>query len=300
MTVASATPGAGRVPIAGSGGKLDAGYIPSGATGAALLAAATQADGKAALGLGAAALLDQAQNWTAQQTFGAGILAYGPGFDGGAGIFESSTAANSVTIKGVDSPSTYDVAYLLLHGGANEKRWVQGLTGTASTSGDLRWLAGNDAGGYDERMRLTNAGSLGIGLLPVAGAGLLQLASGTTQANGIAFGGVRLYRSGAGYLTLASTESTDPVLWAVSSSGPSCIFGADAGSGLFGTTSAHELALRTSNSLRIRIAPNGYLHFGGGAPVAPMSLPAAATDAATTQALANALRAGLIAYGLAA
>lgn len=52
----------------------------------------------------------------------------------------------------------------------------------------------------------------------------------------------------------------------------------------------------------IRVGTNGsaaLLSFFGGSPVAKQSLPAAATDAATTQALANALRTLIINYGLA-
>lgn len=49
---------------------------------------------------------------------------------------------------------------------------------------------------------LLQNGNLGIGVTPTAGNGLLQLASGTTKANGIAFGtDAFLYRDASNSLT---------------------------------------------------------------------------------------------------
>ena len=65
-----------------------------------------------------------------------------------------------------------------------------------------------------------------------------------------------------------------------------------------GTIGAYDTAFREA----IRVGTNGsaaLLSFFGGSPVAKQSLPAAATDAASTQALANALRTLIINYGLA-
>ena len=53
----------------------------------------------------------------------------------------------------------------------------------------------------------------------------------------------------------------------------------------------------TSASLQLGGA-NGLLGFFGTAPIAEQTIAAAATDAATTQALANSIRTILLAYGL--
>lgn len=64
-----------------------------------------------------------------------------------------------------------------------------------------------------EWMRLQN-GNLGIGVTPTAGNGLLQLASGTTRANGIWMGDFPIFRAATGVLaigdgtTAASTQTT--------------------------------------------------------------------------------------------
>ena len=55
----------------------------------------------------------------------------------------------------------------------------------------------------DTSQNATFAGNVGIGVIPTSGNGLLQLASGTTKANGIAFGtDTFFYRAGAGNIAL--------------------------------------------------------------------------------------------------
>lgn len=100
-----------------------------------------------------------------------------------------------------------------------------------------------------EWMRLQN-GNLGIGVTPTAGNGLLQLASGTTKANGIAFGtDTFLYRGGAGILRLEATNPVHSIY-----NGTILLESYIAGSvGYFGTTTNHPFNLRTNNTDAINI-----------------------------------------------
>jgi hypothetical protein len=172
-------------------------------------------------------------------------------------------------------------------------------------------------------MRL-QGGNLGIGVAPTASNGLLQFASGTTKANGIAFGtDAFLFRYAAGIVAIGegvsgqktglrlsnlgtATSSYAAIDFAADGSASGSLFtAADAHSGSYdklniGTITNHPFCILTGNVRRIRVGAAGELHFSGGTPVAKPTLPAAATDAATTQALANAIRTALINNGLAA
>jgi hypothetical protein len=86
-------------------------------------------------------------------------------------------------------------------------------------------------------------GQVGIGVTPTANNGLLQLAAGTTKANGIAFGtDAFLYRSGANNLKLTGAGSSQLSFYLDDTNGP-----------YIGTTSAHVFRLISNNVTAITI-----------------------------------------------
>ena len=166
-----------------------------------------------------------------------------------------------------------------VHSGTNKGSWHQ-------------W-AGTPNGSLvrAEWMRL-QGGLLGVGTNPTAGNGLLQLASGTTRANGIAFGtDTFLFRPSAAILTLgdlagagktgfllqntgASAASYASIDFSSDGSATGTIFSASsAAAGSYdkfniGTITAHGVSIITTNARRLRIGTAGEYHFSGGTPVA--------------------------------
>jgi hypothetical protein len=170
-------------------------------------------------------------------------------------------------------------------------------------------------------MRLQNAALAIGGNTSVAGNGLLQLASGPTKANGVAFGtDTFFYRKSAGQVQLESSNSNRLTLHTINNDYSVLEF-------LTNDSSAHTVALQGSSygleiistagnsGLRVgfttgannpyKLWVNGSSRFDGNvgfnstAPIAKPTAAAAATDAATTQTLANSLRTILVNYGLA-
>jgi hypothetical protein len=173
--------------------------------------------------------------------------------------------------------------------------------------------------------------NLGIGVAPTAGNGLLQLASGTTKANGISMGtDLFVYRESGTRLAIADGASKkvqiNPTYIEIgvadgSTSDQTTLIDFHASEGTTGQTDyssriirsagangafmidnkgTGEVQITSNGAVHLRLGSGGEWHFSGGTPVAKPTLPAAATDAATTQALANAIRTALINNGLAA
>jgi hypothetical protein len=90
---------------------------------------------------------------------------------------------------------------------ANYNMRADGAHSGSNLGGYHQWRGVlNGSTSLAEWMRL-QGGNLGVGVAPTAGNGLLQLASGTTKANGIAFGtDTFLYRSGASLVRLDSAQ----------------------------------------------------------------------------------------------
>lgn len=168
-------------------------------------------------------------------------------------------------------------------------------------------------------MTLKNA-SLGIGTTPTVGNGLLQFASGTTKANGAMFGDVPVYRFQSYGLAIDTNAS----------SGHQVRVYDDASSPTLAIRAADnvyaQLLFRTYNGVTeddrfraradgsgllwqtwngsawtdmLKVSTTGVLAFYGASGSTRQTAAAAATDAATTQTLANSLRTILINLGLA-
>lgn len=109
---------------------------------------------------------------------------------------------------------------------------------------------------------------VGIAVSPTAGNGLLQIASGTTKANGIAFGTDGfLYRASANELRL--DQGASQTQFTCISNATQLIVQSLGGAtvGQIGTGSNHTLNIITNNSSRIVISNTGQIHMFGGTPV---------------------------------
>lgn len=82
----------------------------------------------------------------------------GAGFNGGRATFQSTDSGNGILVKGVDTPSMNDTAFIQFDDGGDLN--FIGLTGTNQVAGDLRMYVGGA-----ERMRLTDSGNIGIGTI---------------------------------------------------------------------------------------------------------------------------------------
>jgi hypothetical protein len=160
---------------------------------------------------GTVALLGLAQTWTAAQAF----RANGSHFFG----VVATTGLTNVTADGGNSGTNGGASYFVRGNGVTTAAWgnFSSILGGAydartviySASTDLLFNIGSATVG-----RFDTSGNLGIGVTPAAGNGLLQLASGTTRANGIWMGDFPIFRAGTGVLaigdgtTAASTQTT--------------------------------------------------------------------------------------------
>lgn len=115
-----------------------------------------------------------------------------------------------------------------------------------------------------------HAGQIGVGAAPTAGNGLLQLASGTTKANGVAFGtDVFAYRFGASTLRFENgvtqyyQASADVALSCISGAVETRVYSSNGGSvGYCGTWSNHPLVFRTNATDRLTITTTPNYGFG--------------------------------------
>jgi len=96
----------------------------------------------------------------------------------------------------------------------------------------------------------SNDNGLGLGVDPTAGDGLLQLATGTTKAAGIAFGNdTYLFRAAAGYIR--ALHASDTNIQAVSGAVAAVLRATAAGLAIIGTTTAHPMRFRTNDTDRL-------------------------------------------------
>ena len=177
----------------------------------------------------------------------------GSGFNGGNANFVSTSSANSVTVTGVNGAGVNDVSFYSFTDGTNNA--FIGLTGTNTTAGDLRFATGTTA---TEKMRITSAGNVGIGVNP-AGTGALEIKAGTASvapfefnagtnltspiAGAIEYDGTNFYATP----TIGTTEQRGAISviqqFVLSSNGSA--FGAAIGN-FFGSNSAVQLAATTT------------------------------------------------------
>ncbi len=231
---------------------------------------------------------------TGQVAIGGGVLrAAGSVYlGGGEGIWIWNGAAHTPRLNG-------DADYTRLYS-KDGTAVLYAAPGINYYDNDVHYF--RSTGGTFTRAELNTSG-FGIGISPTAGSGALQLATHTTQAGGIALGtDTFLHRNGAGLLTL--TGSNNSFLYLTSTNGPNLFLGADGANTYVGSIAAHPLYLRTNNTNAISINTSqhcsfaSHVGFNGVSAIAKPALNAAATDAATTQALVNQIRAALINYGL--
>lgn len=113
-------------------------------------------------------------------------------------------------------------------------------------------------------------GALGVDVGVTAGEGVLQVGttSGTTRANGARIGDINLYRKGANILAIEGVAGSNVRLDIARSTGVIGHIHAQAAAVQVGAQSAHELALVTADTARVRVGSAGELHFFGGTPVA--------------------------------
>lgn len=178
------------------------------------------------------------------------------------------TAAQTIRINSnselrIDSQNAANVAFLtLLNSGAGGRQYSINVGGNTSSFPNQFFVYDNTA--LATRLILDSSGNWGFSVAPTGGNGLIQLASGTTRVNGVAFGtDTFLYRGGTGTLRL---DATNPIFSIYN--GTTLLESYIAGSiGYFGTTTGHQLSLRTNNTDRIVISSTGQLHMFGGTPV---------------------------------
>ncbi len=103
---------------------------------------------------------------------------------------------------------------------------------------------------------LTLDGGAG-GLAPTTGNGFIQLASGTTKANGIAFGDWNVYRVGSGDLYSTPATGTDGYFSILRSTGERTVLGVGSGTAIVGAATNHPLALITNGASRFAISADG-------------------------------------------
>lgn len=173
-----------------------------------------------------------------------------------------------------------------------------------NASGHVWYNAPNAAAGtvatFAVAMQLDPNGNLGLGVTPTAGNGLLQIASGTSKANGFAMGAdIFGHRAGSNHfrfdlggtpiLEIYTSSNTVPVLrFTQNGTSNRCSIGAN------GTIMEFR---HNGGTLNMSMSETTWGVFGNR--ISKPTVAAAATDAATTQTLANSIRTILINYGLA-
>jgi hypothetical protein len=98
-----------------------------------------------------------------------------------------------------------------------------------------------------------NSNGFGIGAPPTAGNGLVQLASGTTRANGVSHGDTYQFRNASGQIAQTGPAATDIVYNITRSTGESAYFYVGSGVILLGSSSSTPLNIRTANVTALAI-----------------------------------------------
>jgi hypothetical protein len=230
------------------------------------------------------------------------------------------TGANTpLLLRNNNNVASIDI-YVSSAGTADQRR-VKFLPFVSAGTSRLEVQRVTDAGVYQSTLLsydLTGAaagvaiGALYVGALTptsaVAGNGIIQFASSTTKAGGLGFSDVFGFRFGAGNFRFQSVGSG---FWCELSVMDAAgvvdtRIRSSTSSGNVGTQTNHSFILVTNNTTAITIDATqkvtfaGNVGFNGTTAIAKPTAAASATDAATTQTLANSLRTILINYGLAA
>jgi hypothetical protein len=122
-----------------------------------------------------------------------------------------------------------------------------------------------------ERLRLDTSGRIGVGTVPVATIGLLQLPQGTTRDQGLALGSdMSMYRYNTG--SLAIDSGGGDVTAALQRGATRTYLAATAGGGYLVTDTNLPLTFRTANTDRMVIAGGGNVGIGTAAPAARLDV----------------------------
>ena len=255
-------------------------------------------------------------NWNARNHGAYTVVASGTATDPGTPAVghEFTTLVRNGTVT--TSRGSYAVSGTLVRSVWHSGSWTDYPYGPLNAANT--WTAAQT---FSASARFNAAEAISCGMAATAGNGLLQLASGTTKANGVAFGtDTWLFRKAGGQVQLESGNSNRLTLHTINNDYSVLEF-------LTNDSSAHTVHLQGSsyglevistagnNGLRVgftagannpyKLWVNGASRFDGNvgfnstAPIAKPTAAAVATDAATTQTLANSLRTILIDYGLA-
>lgn len=184
------------------------------------------------------------------------------------------------------SRGTYSVAGTLVQSVWHSGSWTDYPYGPLN--GANTWTAAQT---FSASARFNAAEAITCGMAATAGNGLLQLASGTTKANGIAFGtDTFLYRNGSNSLItdgalatkgdinilksagtdaqfLIQVSGTGSIQFGLNKSGSTNATGAADGEMYFGSNGAFPISITSGGTRRIRIGTGGELHLFGGTPV---------------------------------
>jgi len=244
----------------------------------------------------------------------------------GYGITDAQPLDSDLTAIAALTTTTFGRS-LLTQADASAARTTLGLATIASTGSASDITTGTLADArLSTNIPLLNASSqnftglMGFGVTPTAGDGLLQLSSGTTKANGIKFGDSKIYRyqayglaidtnSAGGHQIRIYDDAAGPTLAirAADNVYAQLLFrtynGVTEDDRFRARADGSGLLWQTWNGSAwtdmLKVSTTGVLAFYDASGSTRQTAAAAATDAATTQTLANSLRTILINLGLA-
>lgn len=173
------------------------------------------------------------------------------------GAFGSTSLTATIT---TEAALTGSFTYRLPTLAANDTFAMRGLPNTFTAVQNINVASGTIQTwqiAAVTKATLDGSGNLGIGVVPTAANGLLQLASGTTKANGLAYGDTNQFRYASGGIDTTGPAATDIVVRTTRSSGEACLIAAISGSALFGAQSNHQLTFMTNNAGRFTISADG-------------------------------------------
>lgn len=193
---------------------------------------------------GTVAYYEYAGTWTAAQTFSVSTFI-------GAG-----SGQRFLRINGGNSASG-DGAYIVTQANGTSVAALgnySSIVGGAFDATPIIWFNGGMkwVEAATTRMHLDSSGNLGIGVTPTAGNGLLQLASGTTKANGVAFGtDTFFFRSGAGTVDCVASSGASQVRVLDSTSVTALTLYADSVTAILSSITSKPLQVRTNNTVAL-------------------------------------------------
>ena len=220
-----------RIPVAGVSGVLKDSQLSDGVTGSVLTIAGT-------LTAPRTLTLPDAAVTIPTGTLLTGTLANANRLDStsSAGVVKESQIADAVTGNVLTIAGT-----------------LTGLrTQTArDASGNLCLDSVNNT--FTVTQQFNAAEAVALGVAATAGNGLIQLASGTTKANGIAYGDTYQFRSASGSISQTGPAATDIIYNISRSTGETFFMSAQSTAAIFGTSSNTQFILRTNSFNAITI-----------------------------------------------